>query len=302
MKRARHQRNQGLTIQPPYRFSLWIWRSWVGLIAIGWGVASAFAQPPDTSSIPTNPTLPNRSIQRIYRPTLRLESQGDYVIELQAMLTLLGYYTGSVDGVYQEDTQAAVAQFQQAAGLVPDGVVGPATWSLLLPLPPAQVSPPQTDVTATETPITPVTGTESPITATEASLVTNTSPEVTEAAEPPMSSLPPEAPPNQSSSIPAPPVENPAATQAPATQAVEPSPEDTGDTPSPIDLPTLRRGMYGAAITQLQERLQSLGIYSGVIDGVFGPETESAVIEAQRKFDLQPDGIVGPATWRAILR
>ncbi len=38
------------------------------------------------------------------------------------------------------------------------------------------------------------------------------------------------------------------------------------------------------------------------IDGVFGQETEAAVREFQRIFNLTPDGIIGPATWYAIIR
>ncbi|NES81421.1 MAG: peptidoglycan-binding protein, partial [Moorea sp. SIO2B7] len=30
--------------------------------------------------------------------------------------------------------------------------------------------------------------------------------------------------------------------------------------------------------------------------------TKAAVQAAQRKFKLEPDGIVGPATWNALLR
>ncbi|MCG8365537.1 MAG: peptidoglycan-binding protein, partial [Pseudanabaenales cyanobacterium] len=59
---------------------------------------------------------------------------------------------------------------------------------------------------------------------------------------------------------------------------------------------------YGDAIAQLQERLKALGVYNGSVDGVFGPETERAVRQAQRNSNIEPDGIVGPATWRALLR
>ena len=216
------------------------------------------------------------------------------------MLTLLGYYTGLVDGVYQETTQAAVAQFQQAAGLVPDGVVGPATWSLLLPLTPAQASPPQPVQTAAAPPITAV---EAPVTAVETSLTGTEAPAATtETAEVSLSSPNPEELPNLSSPIPDPAVESAAPTTPAAPQTPDPSPEDDGVSSSPVELPTLKRGMNGSAIVQLQERLQALGIYSGAVDGVFGPETESAVIQAQQTYGLQPDGIVGPATWRAILR
>ena len=37
-------------------------------------------------------------------------------------------------------------------------------------------------------------------------------------------------------------------------------------------------------------------------DGIFGPETEQAVREFQRIFSLDPDGIVGKATWYGIQR
>ena len=39
-----------------------------------------------------------------------------------------------------------------------------------------------------------------------------------------------------------------------------------------------------------------------VIDGIFGPRTEASVRKFQEIFDLTPDGIVGPATWYALVR
>lgn len=38
------------------------------------------------------------------------------------------------------------------------------------------------------------------------------------------------------------------------------------------------------------------------VDGIFGKETEAAVKEFQTIFNLTPDGIIGPATWYAIVR
>lgn len=53
---------------------------------------------------------------------LRLGSRGDDVRAVQRVL-------GEVqDGIYGEVTRAAVRTWQQARGLAPDGVVGPATW------------------------------------------------------------------------------------------------------------------------------------------------------------------------------
>jgi peptidoglycan hydrolase-like protein with peptidoglycan-binding domain len=60
--------------------------------------------------------------------------------------------------------------------------------------------------------------------------------------------------------------------------------------------------MQGPAVVQLQERLKALGFLGGTIDGVFGTATQSAVIAAQQNFQIEPDGVVGPATWRALLR
>ncbi len=68
---------------------------------------------------------------------LDLGSTGDAVKDLQAMLALMGYYSGAVDGAYEQTTLAAVRQFQTDAGLVADGVVGPLTWRRLLPTPAA---------------------------------------------------------------------------------------------------------------------------------------------------------------------
>ena len=39
-----------------------------------------------------------------------------------------------------------------------------------------------------------------------------------------------------------------------------------------------------------------------VIDGIFGSQTEASVKKFQEIFDLQPDGIVGPATWYELVR
>ncbi len=67
------------------------------------------------------------------RSILRVGSQGTDVTELQSTLKLLGYFAGSVNGVFEENTAQAVKRFQQAAGIEADGVVGTATWNRLFP-------------------------------------------------------------------------------------------------------------------------------------------------------------------------
>lgn len=46
---------------------------------------------------------------------------------VQARLGALGFYSGAVDGVWGEGTEAAIEAFQRARGLRPDGQLGPAT-------------------------------------------------------------------------------------------------------------------------------------------------------------------------------
>ncbi len=70
------------------------------------------------------------------RPVLKLGSQGVDVLEVQALLQLLGYYDGELDGTYTNSTERAVSEFQKSAGLGQDGILGASTWSKLLPVVP----------------------------------------------------------------------------------------------------------------------------------------------------------------------
>ncbi|MEL6602746.1 MAG: peptidoglycan-binding protein [Cyanobacteria bacterium J06614_10] len=83
--------------------------------------------------------IETRSVQHLAQaalyPTLTEESTGESVRQLQAILKLLGFYQGSIDGNYTQPTQAAVASFQSTAGIAADGIVGPSTWQKLLPNP-----------------------------------------------------------------------------------------------------------------------------------------------------------------------
>jgi GH24 family phage-related lysozyme (muramidase) len=68
------------------------------------------------------------------RRTLLLKSpllQGKDVLEAQRSLTRKGFPLVA-DGVFGPATAMAVRAFQQQNGLVPDGIVGPKTWDLLL--------------------------------------------------------------------------------------------------------------------------------------------------------------------------
>lgn len=56
---------------------------------------------------------------------------GDDVLQLQERLLEMGYDPGRPDGVYDQRTARAVAQFQREVGLPPDGACGPKTLNAL---------------------------------------------------------------------------------------------------------------------------------------------------------------------------
>lgn len=54
-------------------------------------------------------------------------STGSEVRQIQQKLRSLGYYGGSVDGIYGTQTQNAVRSFQRSVGITVDGIAGPQT-------------------------------------------------------------------------------------------------------------------------------------------------------------------------------
>ena len=70
----------------------------------------------------------------------------------------------------------------------------------------------------------------------------------------------------------------------------------------------LRVGSRGPDVTVVQTSLNRIGQnYPAIpkvspVDGIFGPQTEAAVKAFQQIFSLDPDGIVGRASWYQIVR
>lgn len=77
-------------------------------------------------------------------------------------------------------------------------------------------------------------------------------------------------------------------------------PDKPADVLSPIRAKMVSRGMRGADVSALQERLVLAGHYNGAIDGVFGPMTEDAVKAFQRAAGVLVDGYAGPQTLAAL--
>lgn len=59
-------------------------------------------------------------------------------------------------------------------------------------------------------------------------------------------------------------------------------------------------GSRGSEVTELQKLLNSKGSYNLAADGIFGDKTKAAVMDYQKKNNLDVDGIVGTNTWGAL--
>lgn len=63
----------------------------------------------------------------------------------------------------------------------------------------------------------------------------------------------------------------------------------------------LRQGSEGNVVQEMQKLLEAQGFDVGTPDGDFGPKTKAQVTAFQRAKKLAADGIVGAATWAALL-
>lgn len=61
-------------------------------------------------------------------PELSNGSTGSEVSAMQQPLKNAGFYTGTVDGIFGQNTEAAVRAYQSSRGIVSDGIVGDETW------------------------------------------------------------------------------------------------------------------------------------------------------------------------------
>lgn len=70
----------------------------------------------------------------------------------------------------------------------------------------------------------------------------------------------------------------------------------------------LRRGSVGPNVVVIQTELNRISQnYPAIpkvsaVDGIFGAATENSVTAFQEIFNLTPDGVIGPATWYALVR
>jgi hypothetical protein len=111
----------------------------LGLLAAA-GVFSSGGKPASlppttapTVSTPTVTTTPTTSKPQLTVPAAGLKpgAKGSAVKQLQRALERVGYSPGAIDGSYGPSTESAVKRFQQAHGLVADGIAGTKTLAAL---------------------------------------------------------------------------------------------------------------------------------------------------------------------------
>jgi peptidoglycan hydrolase-like protein with peptidoglycan-binding domain len=274
------------------------------------------AMPSVAQTISTQQIAQIVSNASIKRPNLAPGSQGESVSELQAALKLLGFYNGAVDGIYSDVTSAAVSKFKQAAGLKADNTVDAATWQRLFPsetetansnsgLTSTNPFPIPTQTTTTPQSKNPQSTTK-PITSnqnktpqpieTVRTVTTNRTQQKTSSSQNPTQ--------NRSRQT----------TSTSTNRSRQTTSTSTNRTPqttftqkpgiqyTSAGMPILRIGMRGSEVTQAQQHLKRLGYLASNPDGDFGTETEVAVKALQKRFGLEPDGVVGGETWELLTR
>ncbi|MFB8788535.1 MAG: peptidoglycan-binding protein [Potamolinea sp.] len=79
----------------------------------------------------TQAALDESAVKESTKETLRLGDRGEQVSNLQQKLAAAGFAVSSQKGAFDEETEAAVRQFQQTKGLTVDGIVGNQTLGAL---------------------------------------------------------------------------------------------------------------------------------------------------------------------------
>ncbi len=65
--------------------------------------------------------------------------------------------------------------------------------------------------------------------------------------------------------------------------------------------PLTRQGAKGIYVLVAQDALNTLGLKTGGLDGIFGTITNEAVMTFQKNNGLSQDGLIGPITWNSLM-
>ena len=231
-------------------------------------------------------------------PVLRVGSTGSDVSDLQARLTELGYYTGTIDGKYSTGTQSAVTEFQSRNGLTADGIAGRATQDKLYS---ASAQPKTVSASAVDSGYTLLKEGASGLEVRKlqgrlaelgyyAGGVDGIYGSTTTSAVKAFQRANGLSGDGQAGSQ----------TQTKLYSASAKYAASPVATANPDQTRTLTVGMTGNDVYALQERLIELNYLSGVADGVFGAETQNALTAFQSRNGLTADGTAGASTLKKL--
>ena len=268
---------------------------------------------PNTTTAPASTTAPS---------SLKKGSSGDAVKALQQRLKELGYYTGSVDGDFGENTEKAVKAFQERNGLTVDGKAGTKTMTKLnsssaVKAATATATPKKTNKpTATPAPRRTATPTPKPTSTPNLTkeiylrdgssgkdvkrlqerlislgwLIGTADGEYGGATEAAVIAFQ-----KKTSGLYDDGVAGPSTLQALYSNSAAKT-----STPTAVVGVKLQSGNEGEAVRALQKRLKTLGYLADSADGSYGEKTKAAVIAFQSNNGLKVDGIAGTGTINAI--
>ncbi|MBD2016685.1 peptidoglycan-binding protein [Microcoleus sp. FACHB-53] len=273
------------------------------LVALG-GQPKPGAKP--VRELSSQPLPSPKSVKVSTARNLRLGDRGSQVSALQESLAVAGF-PGGADGIFDEATQKAVMRFQQTQGLAPDGIVGPQTLAALPVIGGPNPSSPRRNPSNRSTPRTTNRSTSrdssnrtTPRTTTNRSTSRDSSNRSTPRKTTTRSTSrdssnrsTPRKTTTRSTSRDSSNRTTPRATTTRSTSSNSSNratPSTTTNRPTPRTttsrLNTANATLSNSATQALQKRLQELGFYRGEIDGIWGPQTQSAVEAAQRSYDV----------------
>ena len=267
--------------------------------------ASATKTPKPTKTPTPAPTF------NVPDSTVRRGSKGDAARAVQQRLKDLGYYKGKVDGNFGSGSEDALEAFQKNNGLEADGVAGQGTYTVLFSHDAVKAGATATPA-PTKTPKPTATPTPEPITednvvtvklGVEGDIVRRIQERLTELGYY-SATVDGVCKKDDVAAIKAFQKANGLRadgvagydTQSRLFSADALSATGMSDSSAVDTSTTLRKGMSGEAVLQLQKRLIQLGYLTGEADGKYGRATADAVYNFQKRNGLGRDGVAGPAT------
>lgn len=234
----------------------------------------------------------NSSIQ-VSNALLKRGSRGSAVSQLQQLLKDKGYLKGLVDGIFGNQTYLAVTSFQQTSGLTVDGIVGSKTWEALGSASFTSRGSSKQD-NKISTSLIKKGSRGSAVTQLQQQLknkgylkgaVDGIFGDQTYSA---VRSF------QKDAGLAVDGIVGSKTWQALGSETSSSRGSGASDNINSRSL--LKVGSRGSAVSNLQERLKSLGYLTGKVDGTFGSQTQKAVISFQKDNGLAADGIVGAKT------